>query len=143
MRLRHIPTIDAIQRTTAIATVVTAAIMLVVASPGAALGCLIGGALMIANLYAFSLIGRSMLALAQQRGGASAVGLMAAPLKMFALAAIVFLVIESGRINVPGFIVGSLTQIAAIFIETWRAARGHTPAEPNQAAGPMVAQNGD
>src|SRR5438105_2388413 len=108
---------------TAVATILTAAIMLIAASPAAALGGLCGGALMIANLYMLTLVGRSMIAIGQQRGGASAAGLVVVPMKMLAFAAIVYLVIQSRRLNVPGFIAGSLTQFIAIFIETWRASR--------------------
>jgi hypothetical protein len=61
-----------------------------------------------------------MFALARQTGGATALGLIAAPLKMFLLAGIAFLIIESGRVNVFGFVAGTLTQFIAIFIEVGR-----------------------
>jgi hypothetical protein len=79
---------------------------------------------MMVNLYVLSFIGRMVLSLAQASGGATGLGVVAAPLKMFFLIAIVYLVVSSGRVNVPGFIVGILTQFAAIFIETWRASIG-------------------
>ena|SRR5216683_8070756 len=119
----QVPSIAAIQRTTAIVLIATAGVVLVAASPASALGCLIGGALMIMNLYVLNLIGRAIVSIARQEGGASVLGLIAAPLKMLILAGIVYLVIESGRVNIAGFIAGSLTQFAAIFIEIWRAAK--------------------
>jgi hypothetical protein len=119
----QVPSIAAIQRTTAIVLIATAAVVLVAASPASALGCLIGGALMIMNLYVLNLIGRAIVSIARQEGGASVLGMIAAPLKMLMLAAIVYLVIESGRVNMAGFFAGSLTQFVAIFIEIWRAAK--------------------
>jgi hypothetical protein len=119
----QVPSIAAIQRTTAIVLIATAGVVLVAASPASAIGCLIGGALMIMNLYVLNLIGRAIVSIARQEGGASVLGLIAAPLKMLILAGIVYLVIESGRVNIAGFIAGSLTQFAAIFIEIWRAAK--------------------
>ena len=125
----QVPSIAEIQRTTAIILIATAGIVLVAASPESAVGCLIGGALMIMNLYILNLIGRAIVSIARQEGGASMIGLIAAPLKMLMLAGIVYLVIESGRVNIAGFIAGSLTQFAAIFIEIWRAAKWN-PGEP-------------
>jgi hypothetical protein len=141
VRIWNVPTIQAIQRTTAVFTILTAAIILVAGSPAAALGSLFGGALMIANLYVLVIVGRSMIAVAQQRGGASALAVIIPPMKMLALAAIVYLVIQSGRVNVQGFIAGSLTQFVAIFIETWRAASTVIP-DPNQTP-PATATHSD
>jgi hypothetical protein len=74
----------------------------------------------VANLSALSWTVRTMLALARQAGGVNALGVIAAPFKMLLLAGVVYLIIESGRVNLPGFIVGTLTQFAAIFIEVGR-----------------------
>ena len=79
---------------------------------------------MVANLFALTLTGRAMFAIARQAGRATTVGLIAAPVKMLLLAAIVFVVIDSGRVNIAGFVVGTLTQFVAIFIEVGRASIG-------------------
>jgi hypothetical protein len=121
VRIKAVPTVEAIQRTTVVVAVFAAAVLLIEASPGCALSCILGAALMVANLFALSWIVRAMFALARQTGGASALGLIAAPLKMLLLAGIAFLIVESGRVNVAGFVAGTLTQFAAIFIEVGRA----------------------
>jgi hypothetical protein len=121
VRIKAVPTVEAIQRTTVVVAVFAAAVLLIEASLGSALSCILGAALMVANLFALSWIVRTMFALARQTGGASALGLIAAPLKMLLLAGIAFLIVESGRVNVAGFVAGTLTQFAAIFIEVGRA----------------------
>jgi hypothetical protein len=116
----RIPTIATIERATAVVAIATAAVISLAFSPAAALGCLLGAALMMINLYVLTVMTRSIFAIAQQAGGATAIGLLAPPLKMLVLAGVVFLVVKSGRVNLPGFIAGSLTQFAAIFIEVGR-----------------------
>jgi len=118
--MKALPTIEGIQRTTILVALVAAAVLLAEASPASALACILGAGLMVANLIALSWIVRAMFALARQAGGANGLGLIAAPLKMLSLAGIVYLMMESGRVNLPGFIVGTLTQFAAIFIEVGR-----------------------
>lgn len=120
MRIKTVPTVEGIQRTTAVIAVLAAAVLLIEASSASALSCILGAGLMLANLYALSWTVRTMFALARQTGGATALGLIAAPLKMFLLAGIAFLIIESGRVNVFGFVAGTLTQFIAIFIEVGR-----------------------
>jgi hypothetical protein len=120
MRVKALPTIKGIQRTTVLVAVFAAAVLLIVASPASAVACVLGAGLMVANLTALSWTVRTMLALARQAGGATGLGLIAAPLKMFLLAGITYLIIESGRVNLAGFIAGTLTQFAAIFIEVGR-----------------------
>jgi hypothetical protein len=44
---------------------------------------------------------------------------------MLLLIGLVYWMIASGRVDGSGFIAGSLTQFAAILIETWRASRPH------------------
>jgi len=121
VRIKGVPTIEAIQRTTVVVAMLAAALLLLVASPASAVACVLGAALMVANLYALSWTVRTMFALARQAGGATALGLIAAPLKMLLLAGIAYLIIESSRVNVAGFIAGTLTQFVAIFIEVGRA----------------------
>ena len=124
MRLKALPTIEAIQFTTIIVAVLVAAALLFAASAASAAGCIAGAFVMVANLSALSWTVRTMFALAQKSGGVNAVGLMAAPLKMLLFAAVAYLLIESGRVNLPGFIAGTLTQFVAIFIEVGRTSLG-------------------
>lgn len=114
------PALGAIQRTTALLTVTFAILMLAAGSRAAAFGCLAGGALMIANLAALTLVGRAILALAQG-GGAGAAGVILAPLKMLIFIALAYFLITTAHLDPAGFMTGALTQLVAIFIETWRA----------------------
>jgi small-conductance mechanosensitive channel len=118
-----VPTIAGIQRASAIVALVLSAVLFVAVSPQVGLGCLIGGALMIANLYAWALIGRSILSLAHANQGSHPAGLLLAPLKLVILIVLVYLLITHVSINLPGFMAGLLTQFVAIFIETWRVSR--------------------
>jgi hypothetical protein len=124
VRIKAMPTVEAIQRTTVVLAVLAAGVLLIQHSPASAVSCILGAALMVVNLYALSWTVRTMFALARQAGGASILGLIAAPLKMLLLAGIAFLIIESGRVNVAGFVAGTLTQFAAIFIEVGRVSIG-------------------
>jgi hypothetical protein len=115
---------------------VAAAGLLAEVSAASALASILGAGLMVANLTALSWTARAMFALARQTRGASVWGLIVAPLKMLLLAAIVYLIIESGRVNMPGFIIGTLTQFAAIFIEVGRGYFWQSsPLEPKQQEG--------
>jgi len=120
-----VPTIGEIQRTTALLALFAAAILLTITSAATAASCILGAALMAANLFALSWVVRIIFALARPAGGATALGLIAAPIKMLLFAALTFLVVESGRVNIVGFIAGTLTQFAAIFIEVGRASIGN------------------
>ncbi len=124
MRIKAVPTVEAIQRTTVIVAILAALVLLIEASSRSAVSCIVGAGLMVANLTALSWIARTMFALARRAGGATTLGLIAAPLKMLMLVAITFLIVESGRLTVAGFIAGTLTQFAAIFIEVGRASIG-------------------
>jgi hypothetical protein len=125
VRVKALPTIEAIQSTTIIVGVLVASALLFEASPASAAGCIVGAVLMVANLSALSWTVRTMLALAQKSGGVNPLGVVAAPLKMLLLAGVVYLLIESGRLNLPGFIAGTLTQFVAIFIEVGRTSLGN------------------
>ncbi|MGH7932348.1 MAG: hypothetical protein ACREQN_04175 [Candidatus Binataceae bacterium] len=118
-----VPTIAGIQRMTAIVALATTVILYAAVSPAVGLGCLIGGALMIANLWAWALIGRSILGLAQASGGSHPAGLALAPLKLLILVGLVYVIITQFDINLVGFVAGLLTQFVAIFIETGRVSR--------------------
>lgn len=123
------PTIAAIQRTNAILVIVTAAILAAVYSTGSAIACLLGGTVVIANLFLLSMLGRFALAAAGSGGTAAKFGLAALPLKLLLLAGLLYLVFSQWRIDGLGFALGVLTQFTAIIIETGRASAART-AEP-------------
>ena len=125
MRLQALPTIRAIQITTIIIGILLASVLLFEATFASAAGCILGALLMVANLSALSWTVRTMFALARKSGGVSPLGVVAAPLKMLLLAGIVYLIIESGKVNLPGFIAGTLTQFVALFIEVGRSSLGY------------------
>jgi hypothetical protein len=118
--LKAVPTIPSIQRTTVVVAVFAAAGLLIKASSASAFACILGAALMVVNLTVLSWTVRAMFALARQARGATVLGLIAAPLKMLFLAGIAYLIIGVSGINLPGFIIGTLTQFVAIFIEIGR-----------------------
>jgi hypothetical protein len=121
MSIKAVPTVAAIQRTTVIVALLAAALLLMAASLASAVSCIVGAALMVTNLFALSWVVKMIFALARQAGGASVVGLVAAPLQMFLLIGATFLIVESGRVNIASFVVGTLTQFVALFIEVGRA----------------------
>lgn len=122
-----IPTITAIQRTNLILMVLTAAALLEFVSAAAAVGSIVGATVMIVNFYLLALVARFVLASARNNGGPSAFGMLLPPLKLFIVIAAVYLIVASGRINIPGFLIGILTQLPAIFIEAWRASARLAP----------------
>lgn len=115
-----VPTIAGIQRVTAATAGVFSLLLFALVSPAAAIGCAAGGAVMIANLFLLTFIGRWIVAVATQGGGANRLGIVAAPLKLLFIVTVVALLLSRTHINVPGFVLGILTQPGAIFIETWR-----------------------
>ena len=118
----NIPTIAAIQRTNVILVAIFAGLLAYFASPQAAVGCILGGAVVIANLFALAIIGRVALAVAS--GGASAaakLGAIAIPFKLFIVIGLIYLVFTHVHIDGLGFGFGVLTQMTAIIIETGRA----------------------
>ena len=123
MRNDQIPTIPAIQRMNAILVAVTASLLFFIDSTAAAVGCLLGGAIVIVNLWLLSLIGAAILAAAGAgiSGTAAKFGVMAIPLKMLIVVGLVFLVFRRTHIDGVGFALGVLTQMTAAIIETGRA----------------------
>jgi hypothetical protein len=115
-----VPTIAGIQCVTAVMTGALSLLLYAIASPAAALGCAIGGAVMIANLFLLAFVGRWIVAVASQSGGANRLGIVAAPLKLLFIVTVVAWLLSRTNISVPGFVLGVLTQPGAIFIETWR-----------------------
>ncbi len=118
-----IPTIASIQRTNFILVVVSASILALFASAAVALGCIVGGSVVIANLWILSALGGLLLAASSAgvSGAAAKLGALAIPLKLFIIVGLVYLVFTRVRIDGMGFGIGVLTQMAAIIIETGRA----------------------
>ena len=107
----------------AILVAVTASLLFFLDSTAAAVGCLLGGAIVIVNLWVLSLIGAAILAAAGAgiSGTAAKFGVMAIPLKMLIVVGLVFLVFRRTNIDGVGFALGVLTQMTAAIIETGRA----------------------
>jgi len=123
VRNDQIPTIPAIQRMNVILVAVTAIILLYFDSSAAALGCLLGGAIVIANLWLLSLLGAAILSAAGAgiSGTAAKFGVMAIPLKMLIVLGLVYLLFKRTHVDGLGFALGVLTQMTAAIIETGRA----------------------
>ena len=122
MTFGDLPTISAIQRTNAVLIAITATLLGLLYSARAAYGCLLGGAVVMANLFVLAMIGR--LALAVASGGAKSAakfGTLAIPLKLFVVIGLIYLVSTHAHIDGLGFGFGVLTQMTAIIIETGRA----------------------
>jgi hypothetical protein len=118
-----IPTIASIQRTNFILVAISSSILALFASAPVAVGCMIGGAVVIANLWILSALGGLLLAASSAgvSGAAAKLGALAIPLKLFIIVGLVYLIFTRARIDGMGFGIGVLTQMAAIIIETGRA----------------------
>jgi hypothetical protein len=118
-----VPAISSIQRTNVVIVAIAAAILALFASPASAIGCLLGGAVVIANLWILAAIGRVLLGAAGAGISKSAarLGALAIPMKLFIVVGLVYLVFTRTRVDGMGFGIGVLTQMAAIIIETGRA----------------------
>jgi ATP synthase I chain len=123
VRNDQIPTIPAIQRTNAILVAVTSIVLFYFDSTAAAIGCLIGGAIVIVNLWVLSLLGAAIFAAAGAgvSGAAAKFGVMAIPLKMLIVVGLVWLIFKRTHVDGVGFALGVLTQMTAAIIETGRA----------------------
>lgn len=118
-----VPTIASIQRTNFLLVAVSASILALFASTSMAVGCLIGGAVVIANLWILAALGGLLLAAsgAGISGAAARLGALAIPMKLLIVVGLVYLVFTRARVDGMGFGIGVLTQMAAIIIETGRA----------------------
>lgn len=118
-----VPTIASIQRTNFALVVLSAGVLALFASPPVAIGCLLGGAVVIANLWILAALGGLLLSAAGAglSGAAAKLGVLAIPLKLLIIVGLVYLVFTRARIDGLGFGIGVLTQMAAIIIETGRA----------------------
>jgi hypothetical protein len=118
-----VPTISAIQRTNVILVALGASLLAWLGTTQSAIGCLLGGAVVIANLWILSVLGRFVLAASGAGISASAqrLGALAIPMKLLIVVGLVYLVFTRAHVDGLGFGVGVLTQMAAIIIETGRA----------------------
>jgi len=114
------PTIRSIQLTNLVLVMVAAGAMAALVSVNAAIGCLIGGAVVVANLFLLAALGRFALAAARNAGGVSKVGLAALPAKIALMVALIYVAFARIHIDGLGFALGVLTQVTAIIIETGR-----------------------
>ncbi|MGH7864601.1 MAG: hypothetical protein ACREQB_06400 [Candidatus Binataceae bacterium] len=116
-----IPTIEGIQRMNALLIAGTTVLLLALASFNAAIGCLVGGAVVMINFWVLAVLGRILLAaVGGHRGPGAKLGALAIPLKLLILAGLLYLLAMRFQIHAFGFGLGVLTQIAAIIIETGR-----------------------
>ncbi len=114
------PTIRSIQLTNLALVFISAGVMAYFVSSAAAIGCLIGGGIVVANMFLLAVLGRFALAAARQSGGVSRIGLAALPLKVALVAGLIYAVFARVHIDGLGFATGVLTQVIAIIIETGR-----------------------
>jgi hypothetical protein len=130
----RMPTIAAIHRTNVgLIANSTAALAIFVSTP-AAIGCLLGGFVVVANLWVLSALGRLVLAAAGAgiSGTAAKLGVAAIPLKLLIVVGLVYLVFSHVHVDPIGFGAGVLTQLTAIIIETGRASMGGREAVPER-----------
>jgi hypothetical protein len=116
----EVPSIRAIQATNLVLVALGAGLLGYFVSDAAAIGCMVGGAVVIANLLLLNAIGRFALSRARQSGGVSRIGLIALPLKVALVVAMIYVVFAHIHIDGLGFATGVLTQMIAIIIETGR-----------------------
>lgn len=117
-----VPKVSSIQHTNVIILASSSSVLAVFLSSSAALGCLLGGAVVIGNLYLLSILGRVAISIASGgSAGAVRLGVLAIPLKLLIVVGLLYLVFKSVPVDGLGFGLGVLTQMAAIIIETARA----------------------
>jgi len=114
-----LPRLGAIQRTNVIVACLAALLLLVLRSNAAALSCLLGASVVIANLFLLAVLARVLLASAAG-GASSALGAIALPFKMMLIAGLVYVVLFRSGIDGVGFAAGVFTQLVAVLIETAR-----------------------
>ena len=114
------PTIRSIQLTNLLLVCVAAAAMACFVSTSAAIGCLLGGGFVVANLFLLAVLGRFALSAARASGGVSRTALGAMPLKIALMIGLIYIVFARIHIDGLGFALGVLTQVTAIIIETGR-----------------------
>jgi hypothetical protein len=120
LTITSMPTLLSIQRTNIVLVLASAGLMAYFVSRAAAIGCLVGGGVVIANMLVLAVLGRFALSAARQSGGVSRIGLLALPLKVALVVGLVYVVFARVHIDGLGFATGVLTQMTAIIIETGR-----------------------
>jgi hypothetical protein len=115
-----VPTLRSIQVTNVALVLASAGVMAYFVSRAAAIGCLVGGGVVIANMFLLAVLGRFALSAARQSGGVSRIGLIALPLKVALVVGLIYVVFARIHIDGLGFATGVLTQMTAIIIETGR-----------------------
>jgi hypothetical protein len=121
-----IPSIGAIQRTNAVLAATLAVVLAVAGMRDLALGCVLGGGIVILNLYLLAILGRILVAAAgASRGSYSRVGVLVLPVKLLVYAGFIYAALRWAKVEPArfgmGFGLGVLTQFLAIAIETGRA----------------------
>jgi hypothetical protein len=115
-----LPTIRSILTTNLVLVALSAGLLTGFVSSVAAIGCLVGGAVVIVNLFLLAALGRFALSSAQRSGGATRLGIAALPLKVLLFVGLVYAVFARVPVDGLGFALGVLTQVTAIIIETGR-----------------------
>jgi len=121
-----IPNLSSIQRTNFVLVGAAALALAILVSPACGVGCLIGGTVVVANLFILSLLGRLVIAAASGGPAARRAGVLALPLKLLLVTGLIYLLFSRSGIDAAGFGAGVSTQLLAILVETWRASR-HEP----------------
>ena len=125
--MRTLPALGAIQRTNVIVACVAALLLLAFRSSAAAISCVLGASVVIANLFVLAVLARLLLASAAG-GASSALGAIALPLKLIIIAGLVYVVLFRSGIDGVGFAAGVFTQLVAVLIETARTNLTQPPA---------------
>jgi hypothetical protein len=116
----RVPTIWSIQATNLVLVAVSAGLLAYFVSTAAAIGCLVGGGVVIVNMFLLAALGRFALSSAEKSGGATRLGMAALPLKLLLFVGLIWIVFARVHLNGLGFALGVLTQVTAIIIETGR-----------------------
>jgi len=117
-----IPTLRSIQVTNVALVAVSAGLLAGFVSSAAAIGCLVGGAVVVVNMFLLAAIGRFALSSAERSGGATRLGAAALPLKLLLFVGLIYVAFTRVHLDGLGFALGVLTQVTAIIIQTGRVA---------------------
>lgn len=114
-----LPSLSGIQTTSLVLIAASSLLLWIFDSTQASLGCVLGGAVMVANLFILALLVR-LLASAAAGGRGARLAAVALPLKLILIAGLVYLVFARAGVDAVGFAIGISTQLVAIFVETAR-----------------------
>jgi hypothetical protein len=115
-----VPSIRSIQATNLALVAISAGLLAYFISSAAAIGCLVGGATVVVNMFLLAALGRFALSSAERSGGATRLGIAALPLKLLLFGGLIYVVFARVHLDGLGFALGVLTQVTAIIIETGR-----------------------